>query len=58
MILNNLHRKLSESEEWGILALWRQGHDTYDISLRLGVHECEIANRLMRLRQYSNQVGA
>lgn len=46
-----IHRILTESEEWGILALWRQGKDTYEISIRLGVHESEIANRLMRLRQ-------
>lgn len=37
-----------------ILALWREGFDTYDISLRLGVHESEVANRLLHLR---NQNG-
>lgn len=50
----SLHRKLSESEEWGILTLWHQGFDTYDIALRLHVHECEIANRLMHLRNRVN----
>lgn len=51
-----LHRILTSSEEWGILALWHQGSDTYEISLRLGVHESEIANRLMRLRNGASDV--
>jgi hypothetical protein len=52
-----LHRKLSESEEWGLLALWHKGLDTYDISIRLGIHECEVANRLMHLRQLAKLGG-
>lgn len=51
MFRPELHRVLTNSDEWGILALWHQGFDTYDISLRLGVHESEIANRLMHLRE-------
>ena len=50
-----LHRGLSSSEEWSILVLWMGGEDTYDISVRLGVHECEIANRLLMLRERQNQ---
>jgi hypothetical protein len=53
----SIHRKLTESEEWGILTLWRQGFDTYDIALRLHVHECEIANRLMHLRNRQTGLG-
>lgn len=56
--LPEIHRRLTESEEWGILTLWRQGFDTYDIALRLGVHECEIANRLMHMRQLQQMGGS
>lgn len=52
-----LHRPLTESEEWGILALWRKGMDTYEISIAMGVHECEVANRLMRMRQLEKMGG-
>lgn len=52
-----LKRILTESEEWGILALWRQGFDTYAISIKLGVHECEVANRLMHMRNRQNGEG-
>lgn len=52
-----IHRILTDSEEWGALALWRQGYDTYAIAIKLGVHECEIANRLMRLRQQEKGQG-
>jgi hypothetical protein len=51
-----LHRRLSESEEWGLLALWRAGNDTYAISLKLGVHEAHVANRLMHLRDREKAV--
>lgn len=53
-----IHRVMSPIEEAGILPLWRQGFDTYDISFKLGIHECEIANRLMRLRQQEKQGAA
>jgi hypothetical protein len=51
-----LYRKLSDSEKWAVLALWRQGYDSYAISYRIGVHECVVANDLMRIRQ-SEKLG-
>ncbi|MCK1541426.1 hypothetical protein IVB12_05395 [Bradyrhizobium sp. 179] len=34
-----------------ILALWKQGLDTYDVAKRLGLHEWQVANRLLHLRE-------
>lgn len=50
-ILNGgLRRQLNSSEEWALFAFWLEGLDTYDISLKLAVHECVVANRLMLIR--------
>lgn len=45
-----VRRKLNDTEEYGILTLWRFGLDTFDIARELGVHESVVANRLMHLR--------
>ncbi len=33
------------------VALWEQGHDTSDISIKLNRHECAVANSLSRWRE-------
>ena len=33
-----------------ILALWKEKFDTLDIAHKLGLRECQVANRLMHLR--------
>lgn len=37
-------------QDGAILALWPLGLDTLEIARKLNVRECEIANRLARLR--------
>lgn len=39
--------------DWLILALWKEGFDTFDIAEELKVSEHEIANRLMHIRSES-----
>jgi hypothetical protein len=34
-----------------IMALWKQGLDTYDIAKKLRLHEWQVANRLLHLRE-------
>jgi hypothetical protein len=46
-----VRRKLNDTEEYGILTLWRIGLDTFEIASELSVHESVVANRLMRLRE-------
>lgn len=46
-----IRRKLDDTEEYGILTLWRFGLDTLDIAREMGVHESVVANRLMHLRE-------
>lgn len=34
-----------------IMALWKQGLDTFDIAKQLHLHEWQVANRLQHLRE-------
>lgn len=51
-------RPRTRPNQWSILTLWREGKDTYEIAKILSsgtteVHESEIANRLVHLREMS-----
>ena len=34
-----------------ILRLWRSRYDTWEIAEQFGVQECDVANRLMHIRE-------
>jgi hypothetical protein len=49
------HRQSAEEmtlvDDGLIMALWKQGLDTFDIAKQLHLHEWQVANRLLHLRE-------
>jgi hypothetical protein len=46
---------VSRQAECMILPLWRQGYDSLTIAQTLAIPECEVANRLLMLREKHRQ---
>lgn len=45
--------QMTDVDDALIAALWKQGLDTYSIARQLHVHEWQVANRLLHIRDSS-----